>query len=493
MQFQKANKKIISLLNNTYIYFILCMITSMPTIITTLYTYPVQDDFYNTWVVLQEVDKGLPLFLAALKKAVVGWWNYSGYYFSLFSTYFTDGLLNCNIRAIQIEQFIMALLYFFSLFCFLNCVFKEILLLNQMQSGILTFCLFFCLNGFCYYLDNENFFWLCATSVYLVPLICLWIGLFHYIYAIKLKKKHSYVISIIAAFLVGGAVLNVAALGCILYLAVCLWGMLYENKIKESMIPASVMVGFGLLNVIAPGNFVRKGSPITKSGVVDALKMSVTFGYSRYKEFFRLFPILWGIIAIILLCSICAKNKGRVTRLWQVICISIGAYAAICIVIFPVALGYGADLYPIMLRSIFVSDICMFFALFLLSVTFGQMIRLYINNNILRVSLMLAMGLLVLYTFKNTSINQLACYRIADDLKDGRTKEYSEWNISIINEIKEDENAVVKIYKDVMDDVTCLVNPKFYLGEYDYQKEFGNRSLIIMYKNKKALFFLPPL
>ena len=50
---------------------------SIPILICTLYTYPVQDDFFNTWNVRLTMQEGHSAFGAALLKAIEGWSGYS--------------------------------------------------------------------------------------------------------------------------------------------------------------------------------------------------------------------------------------------------------------------------------------------------------------------------------------------------------------------------------------------------------------------------------
>ena len=89
----------------------------IPMVVCTLYTYPVQDDFYNTWNVRQTMQEGHTAFGAALLMAIRGWSNYSGYYFSLFLTFFSDAIVHCSIWGIRICQFLMAICFYLSVFC----------------------------------------------------------------------------------------------------------------------------------------------------------------------------------------------------------------------------------------------------------------------------------------------------------------------------------------------------------------------------------------
>ena len=85
------------------------VIMCLPILICTLYTYPVQDDFFNTWNVSMTMREGHTAFGAALLMALKGWTNYSGYYFSLFLTYFSYAMVQFDIGNILCRHYVMAL------------------------------------------------------------------------------------------------------------------------------------------------------------------------------------------------------------------------------------------------------------------------------------------------------------------------------------------------------------------------------------------------
>ena len=94
----------------------LMILQAVPYIVSAAYTFPLQDDYRNTGVVLEEMRTGSDsAFAAALRLSAQGYFDYRGYYFSLFFTYFTDGLTVCDISQIRIWQTLMLVFHYSAL------------------------------------------------------------------------------------------------------------------------------------------------------------------------------------------------------------------------------------------------------------------------------------------------------------------------------------------------------------------------------------------
>ena len=85
------------------------------------------------------------------------------------------------------------------------------------------------------------------------------------------------------------------------------------------------------------------------------------------------------------------------------------------------------------------------------------------------------------------NIREIAAVRLTRELRNGRIREYSEWNVSVIQAMEQGNDEIVEIETLNPEDKTCLINPKFYYGKYDPDKEFANRSMAMFY-GKKAIY-----
>lgn len=235
------------------------VIMCLPILICTLYTYPVQDDFFNTWNVRMTMREGHTAFGAALLMALRGWKNYSGYYFSLFLTYFSDALVQCNIWGIRLCQFVMAGLFYATVFLFIRTMVVKVFRYEKEKALPIAFLFFFCLTSLIYFGEHEDFLWFCASVIYLIPMIFILTGCVCMVYALETEKRRYMILPMLLGFFGGGAVLNIAAFGCILFVMTAYWGIVVKHKVKDSIVMCAPMLIGGFVNVIAPGNFVRKG------------------------------------------------------------------------------------------------------------------------------------------------------------------------------------------------------------------------------------------
>lgn len=474
----------------TTVYCLSIILMCLPSIIITLYTYPVQDDFHNTTVILSEMALGKNAFIAACSKAITGYTTYSGYYFSLFLTYFTDAIVQCDIWGIRITQFVMAVCFYFSLFLFMYCVTRWVMRYSVERALQTAAFLIACMTCLHYFADNEDLYWFCASVIYLIPMTFILLGIVLLIYAINNDNRILLIPVAILGFLSGGAVLNIAALGCILFVLVAYWGIVVKKKIMISLIGSIPMIVGGMINVIAPGNFVRKGTAITRDIVVETLIGTFHYTLERYGMFFSrhpLFPAMLLVLFILLLITECPKYKYK---FYFPVLFSEVMFLSVMITIFPVALGYGMEVYAIMERSNFISDLAIFLFSFLIIFYWRGWLAIKLPNLVIRqrgkiVAYIIILSIFVVAFYK-TNIREMAAVRQARELSNGRIKEYADWNVSVIKAMETEED-IIKIETNVPEDRTCLIGPKYFYGTFDYEKEPQNRSMMKFY-GKKAIY-----
>ena len=216
-----------------------------------------------------------------------------------------------------------------------------------------------------YFVEYEDFLWFCASVIYLIPMIFIFIGIICMIYVIDTEKYRFIMIPMLLGFLSGGAVLNVAAFGCIAYIMVAYWGIIVKKKIKASVCMCIPMLFGGIVNVIAPGNFVRKGMPLTGEEIVSTAVGTYHYILSRVKLFLLQYPLFAVVLVSLIIILFLWKPKRLCYKFYVPVLFTFMMFLAVWIVIFPVALGYGMDVYYMMERSNFVSDFVIFLAAFL--------------------------------------------------------------------------------------------------------------------------------
>lgn len=470
---------------------VIIIIMCAPMVACTLYTYPVQDDFYNTWNVYQTMNKGYSSFAAAFLMAVRGYTNYSGYYFSLFLTYFSDALIKCDIWGIRICQCAMAICFYLSVYFLLRTILVKVFVYDKQRILPIITLFFTCLTSLYYFVEHEDFLWFCASVIYLIPMICLLVGIISMVYAIDMGKPGYAIISMVLGFLVGGAVLNIAALGCILYVMTAYWGIVVKKRIKLSVCTCVPMLAGGILNVVAPGNFVRKGGALTLDEIWLTAIGTYHYILSRIKMFLLHYPLFVVVFVILVFLLLLWKPGKTEYKFYIPVVFSVLMFLAVWIVIYPVALGYGMDIYYMMERSNFISDFTIFLVAFLalfywrgwLAVKFPDLYIKIKNPMSSRVFIGVLLIIGILLSAKMDHISSLRIYR---ELFNGEIAEFSKWNVDVIKAFEEkaetvDESNTIKVYVTPMEDTTCMINPKFYYGCFDSTTEPYNGSMARFY------------
>lgn len=460
----------------------------IPVLVCTLYTYPVQDDFYNTWNIHQTMREGYTAFEASVLKAIKGWGNYSGYYFSLFLTYFSDALIQCNILGIRIAQFVMALCFYGCVFWFIKTVITRIFRYEKDWLPII-FLFFVCLTSLYYFVDHEDFFWFCASTIYLIPMTLIMFGVICMIYAIETEKYRYMVLAMLSGFLTGGAVLNIAVFACIVYVMTAYWGGIVKRKPVRSIVICLPVLTGGIINVVAPGNFVRKGG-VESGEIWSAMLGAVHYALERVEMFFH-YPLFVAVIIVLSVLLLCWRPEGLKYKFYVPFLFMITMFFIVCIVIYPVMLGYGVDVYYGMYRSNFVSDFVIFLGCFLvifywrgwLAVRFPA---LYIGENRKNMAVTFATILFLASTLLSIKLDRISSLTIYRELLSGSISSYAEWNVSVINAVRDAADAsgrkgIIEIYTDEMADETCMINPQYWYEYYDPEKEFANRSMAHFY------------
>lgn len=462
----------------------------MPMVVCTLYTYPVQDDFFNTWNVRQTMQEGHTAFGAAVLMAIRGWSDYSGYYFSLFLTYFSDAVVHCSIWGIRSCQFLMAIGFYLSTFFLIRTIVVRVFKYEN-NSLWIVFLFFVCLTSMYYFVEHEDFLWFCASVIYLIPMILIFAGIICMIYVLDTEKYRYLIIPMLLGFLAGGAVLNIAAFGCIAYIMAAYWGITVKKKIKASVCMCIPVLFGGIVNVVAPGNFVRRGKPLTGEEILSTVTGTYHYVLSRVKMFLLQYPLFAAVLIALIVILFLWKPQKLSYKFYVPLLFTFMMFLTVWTVIFPVALGYGMNIYHMMERSNFISDFVIFLAAFLTIFYWRGWMAVKFSKVNIEEKYRSATALLISFIFMisiimSVKVEHIASLRIYRELIGGEIPAYAQWNVSVIEKIEDaveraGEGVNIEIQVNKMEDNVCLINPKFWYGYYDPEVEFANGSLARFY------------
>ncbi|MGN0157149.1 MAG: DUF6056 family protein [Lachnospiraceae bacterium] len=481
-----------SYIKNAFVI-ILAIISMIPSLLFCRYTYPVQDDFHYAYHARLLFEKGYHLFSMSWAKMVEYYLTFTGCYTSSFFGHFFSGIIQCNPTGIQIFCFVSLALFYLALYLCISGVTRNIFKINLFKTNCIYCLLIFCFTGLIYYAENEDYYWFITSVQYLLITSCILVGVYMYIQG--LTNKRYYLIGAgLLGFLGAGGALNIAAMCFLFFSFVAFWGVFILGEKKAAMPVWLIVTLGGIINGIAPGNYIRYGKPLTIKSLLQAIFNSYYYTFLRIIEYLKkpLFIFILIALAIVIFLWKPTEVKFRCRRpvLFMAIWIT-----TISIVIFPVMLGYGYETYMIICRSNFISDLVIFFAFFIVFIYWRCWI-FSCNKNLIITRKAGIVCLVALTIFSCLTLNRMwkkgtAFYRQVAELKKGTPQEYAAYWIDVYKEIEESAEDIVVIYRDEeIEDMTCLINPVLTIGEYDYEHTHGNRSIAQFYGKKAVLFLI---
>lgn len=475
------------------IVLLLAVISMIPSLIYCRYTYPVQDDFHYAYHARLLFEEGYNIFSMAWAKTVDYYLTFTGCYTSSYFGHFFSGIVQCNPLGIQMFCFISMILFYGALYLCMLGITRYIFKINLFKSNCIYCLLIFCFTGLIYYAENEDYYWFITSVQYLLITTCILTGIFCYIKGLVKNKKRYLVSAGVLGFLGAGGALNIAAMCFLFFSFITFWGVFILKKKKMSIFAWTPVVLGGIINGIAPGNYIRYGEPVTFSALIEAVINSYRYTFLRISEYLAkplfVFILLALMIGLLLWIPDETLFKCRLPFLFTIIC-----FTTIAIVIFPVMLGYGWDTYEVICRSNFISDLVIFVTFFVGLIYWRGW--LYEKNKNFVVSRKIGIiGIVCLTIFACVILNGMwkkgtAFYRQIAELRQELPQEYSAYWIDVYEEIEKLEDDIVIIYREkVVEDKTCLINPAFAIGKYDHRNSALNRSIADFY-GKEAVFLL---
>lgn len=368
-----------------------------------------------------------------------------------------------GIWGYRIWMLMVTILFLFS-FILLTCTLFRTVSSNDNALYLLTFvCLLYILG---FNSLDELFYWFNASNVYTAPICCSLFSLYCYMSYKATSSSHNKLVimgSILAFFAVGGA-LCISTFTCA---ALCLFSILdyYSEKTvhTNSIISLSALVGT-VINIIAPGNFIRKSQTSANSTVIAALRNS----FYRVNSTISI-PSQIGFILCIgfIVFFLSYRNKAasgndnthnNSTFHMHPLLISLYCYLSIIVTDLPVLYGYGNG-EAMNDRCAFIESISIVFFVSITSAYWGNWVA--INNTFIftkeHIFIIALICFVVLSSYVNIhNLEELTPYKMIvhmvgskNDFADNANKQKS-----VIQQIIEsdDDDVIVYIDKDSPDE-----------------------------------------
>lgn len=411
----------------------------VPFLIECKYAFPYADDFSNAVDVgtyLNTCGNGLTAAFRMTREIYATW---QGTYI-LFFLYWILAITNCSIVSTRIFYLLIVVLSLAILYLIAKMIasfagVRENVLWNRVIYILLI------LVGISVTSPSENFYWLTGAFVYTIPfdfcLLALYLDLKYY----ESYKKRYLVFATICSVIASGGVLFVVALVNQLLLLT----FLVKWKQKRNLICIIPFIGAllgGLVNVLAPGNYVR-------SDMISSSKPSIIVAFidTLHTIAYRVECLLEGspIICILLCLSIAVwiADIEFKDKKWHPMVIAIIGMAIICISVFPIAFGYRDSVS--IDRATFLINILLTTYLYILTFSVNIWIKSRIvieNSNEFKVVLGLMSIFFVLSSTMTISLKEMIIPQMVIEQLEGDATLYAksqEYIISTIEESTEDD------------------------------------------------------
>ena len=324
------------------VYFIILLVAIMY-LIPTMYTMPSIDDFdYANDMLKGPMANGDGLIVSFIKCFADLYMRWQGNYLSFFALYMSAGIGGLSTWWYRFHVAFNLILFFVSVIYML----KSLLIHDKENVEFIEFLGAFLLVVFCGLnraSPSEAFYWLNASCVYLLPFSMALLSVTNTVLYCKNRKKRNFVCGLVFAFLAAGGILMATAFINICLVVINVNELIYKKKInRETLIIFLIALAGGVVNAIAPGNFVRaRGVSSEGISVVRALANTVTVMWTRMSFALRKGYLLWACIVLIMLFALTPIKKVLKTKLNPAL-LWIEGLIILYVTAFPVIYGYNS-------------------------------------------------------------------------------------------------------------------------------------------------------
>ena len=448
---------------------LLIVLIIAPIIVYSSKSFPEPDDYSNARINFVEAEGTDWLMLPAFKKTISTYLTAGGYYYAVIANFWISPFLRGGLAGIRIANCFINILFYASIGFYVYS-FNSVSLKMSTRNSLIVYLLFiFCLNNIGE-MNTDIYTHYVVLVGYILPLSTMFIshGLLFQSIA---KKNRMYYLASMLGFLVGGSPLNIAALNCGLLLFTTLFSYIMNKRVYESAIVWTFSFVGTLINVAAPGNYVRHDMISSEYNLLESLSSTAVFTFEQLELKFTetIFPV---VLIVLIYLFLSEKETIKVGfRPWVPGLLVIACFLAIVIVNFPVVFGAGV----VLGRGLFVQDIATYIIAYLLCLIICGMLKEQSKGRIkwtVDIGYLFSILLVVvtcLFINIDSFMKMTTTYMIKT-IRNGDLFRYAEFEEGIIEEVKQSESNVVHIYRE-----TEITNPLMAHIDKDHNR-YSNRS-----------------
>lgn len=447
-------KKLTNSAKISILFGVLSVVVIIPVLIYVGHSFPVADDFYVENAMAEVVPSCHSYFIAALIWVYRYYMGFGGFYSDVFFSFALTPVSRWGITGLRVMNVSLFIVFFAASFFMIWSFVRKIL---KLDIHIVWFFYFVFLFALINNTDNaEIFTWYDVVSEYVFVSGIMMIGLGLLFMSLS-DGNRLYIPAAVCAFIASGAVLNLAIFNCGIIFLFGAYAFVYWNKRKETLTVFGAAFLGALINLAAPGNFVRHDSITSNYNLFGAVKHTIMYeGYLiNHKVFETLFIVLALLVMAVLYFKLDYDNipleKGASPKRYDhpillIFVMGLGIF----MINFPVHLGYNDP--NLSGRAIFVQDLATYFMLFLWILYFIGWAKTHKNplnlsfENKLVLSIVCILATITVIGAQG-GIRNFATGAMAVSALNGDLKEYVQYEEAILNEIAESPDDDVVLYR----------------------------------------------
>ncbi|PWT26195.1 DUF6056 family protein [Butyrivibrio fibrisolvens] len=322
---------------------VVCIIIVLLLSYAAKYTTFNTDDFSFKLMVRDIHQSNENIVIATIKKIHTFYMTWQGTWFSNLVMFTLFGF-SLRILHLVVAGTVLLLL----LFIFLSI--REVIIIFGFQHynrmSMITFLLVI-FTGMNIVTPRDNFYWIDGCMVYTIPLLFGLVGTSVYLYGLRIKSRSRMILGSLCCVLACGGSLIMGALFNTIFLSVIIINYVLNKKVvKVQAISFGIVFLGAIINVIAPGNYIRQGIESSdRASLFTILFYSMEFTAQTFWNYLK--SSYLPAICLILIFVLAHKSVNKIDVRINPICFFVGIIFMVFIMYFPYALGYNTDLYVV--------------------------------------------------------------------------------------------------------------------------------------------------
>ena len=419
----------------------------IPVFIISFYTIPSTDDFSNIVTVRTALQHHRFYISAALSEVIYHYKKISGYFFTAFLNFYISPFLRGGMGGLRVTIFLINLFFYVSLYFFVDEMLNFFFNIRSLKAVLFAYILVLFAYINCEY-HMEMTTWYCTLVGYVLVVACSFWGIIFCLKAMRRGKVGYAVASSVLGFLASGGCLNVTALNCGMYLLAAYLGCRVYQKRKIAIVCFASALAGGIINAVAPGNFIRHGTDVYPS-IFRTLSLANYHVKQEIQEllFYSPFILLLCIFFVFMLKII---RDPRSIKGWQ-LAVSVGVIILGAVIVnFPVCLGYMENYFPD--RCVWVQNFVIYFGAFGWTACLAEWIKAKFCDLEIKKETIICIGIsFIFYGCNLCAIRDPSDYPTIDMIKQiasGEIVAYAEYWEDVLDEIENSEDREVIVIRE---------------------------------------------